>query len=40
VGLNNLKIGLFGIGLDVYWDQFDGLKTRLEAYLSVVQQKL
>jgi L-arabinose isomerase len=37
---NNFKIGLFGIGLDVYWEQFEGLKTRLEEYLMVVQQKL
>lgn len=31
-----MKIGLFGIGLDAYWDQFDGLKERLEGYLQVV----
>jgi L-arabinose isomerase len=36
----NLKIGLFGIGLEAYWEQFDGLKSRLENYISVVQQKL
>lgn len=36
----NLKIGLFGIGLDAYWPQFDGLKTRLEGYLSEVEIKL
>lgn len=35
-----LKIGLLGIGLDTYWDQFDGLKDRLEGYLSVVEKKL
>jgi L-arabinose isomerase len=35
-----LKIGLFGIGLDAYWDQFDGLKDRLDGYLTTVQQKL
>jgi L-arabinose isomerase len=35
-----LKIGLFGIGLDTYWPQFDGLKERLEGYLSVVEKKL
>jgi L-arabinose isomerase len=35
-----LKIGLFGIGLDAYWEQFDGLKERLEGYLNVVEQKL
>lgn len=37
---SNLKIGLFGIGLDTYWEQFDGLKTRLEGYLAIVEQKL
>ena len=35
-----LKIGLFSIGLDTYWDQFDGLKTRLEGYTSIVERKL
>ena len=37
---SSLKIGLFGIGLDTYWPQFDGLKERLEGYLNVVEQKL
>ena len=37
---SNLKIGLFGIGLDTYWPQFAGLKERLESYLDVVEQKL
>ncbi|MBC7759954.1 MAG: arabinose isomerase [Phormidesmis sp. FL-bin-119] len=37
---SNLKIGLFGIGLDTYWPQFAGLKERLEGYLNVVEQKL
>ncbi len=35
-----MKIGLFGIGLDAYWEQFEGLKRRLEGYLAVVAQKL
>ena len=35
-----LKIGLFGIGLDAYWEQFEGLKKRLEAQLDVVYEKL
>lgn len=38
--MSSLKIGLFGIGLDTYWPQFDGLKERLEGYLNVVEQKL
>jgi len=34
------KIGLFGIGLDVYWEQFEGLKDRLVGYLNAVEEKL
>lgn len=34
------KIGLFGIGLEAYWDQFEGLKERLEGYLSKVEHKV
>ena len=34
------KIGLFGIGLDTYWPQFNGLKQRLERYLARVEGKL
>lgn len=37
---NGMKIGLFGIGLDTYWPQFDGLKERLEGYVLQVQNKL
>lgn len=37
---NLLKVGLFGIGLDTYWDQFDGLKERLEQNLDIVEQKI
>lgn len=35
-----LKIGLFGIGLDAYWPQFEGLKKRLEGYIGIVRKKL
>jgi L-arabinose isomerase len=35
----NLKVGLFGIGLEAYWEQFDGLKKRLEGYVEVVDEK-
>ncbi|MDD4193085.1 MAG: hypothetical protein PHI28_17250, partial [Mangrovibacterium sp.] len=34
------KIGLFGIGLDVYWEQFEELKDRLVGYLKTVEEKL
>ena len=36
----NLRVGLFGIGLDTYWPQFKGLKPRLEGYMRVVERKL
>ncbi len=34
------KVGLFGIGLDTYWEQFDGLKDRLTGYLEVVADRI
>ena len=33
-------VGLFGIGLDTYWPQFDGLEERLLGYLQLVEQRL
>lgn len=38
--MSELKIGLFGIGLDAYWEQFEGLEQRLQGYLSQVHQNL
>jgi L-arabinose isomerase len=35
-----LTIGLFGIGLNTYWDQFAGLKERLEGYLQEIHERL
>ena len=35
-----LRVGLFGIGLDTYWSQFQGLKDRLEGYVQIVSDKL
>ncbi len=37
---SGVKIGLFGIGLDTYWDQFAGLKQRLERYLQEIHDLL
>ncbi|RZJ84127.1 MAG: arabinose isomerase, partial [Chryseobacterium sp.] len=37
---HNYKIGLFGIGLDTYWPQFDGLEQRLIGYLQNVENRL
>jgi len=33
-----LRIGLFGIGLEAYWEQFAGLEDRLRGYTSRVAQ--
>jgi L-arabinose isomerase len=34
------KVGVFGIGLEAYWRQFDGLKWRLEGYHESVQERI
>ncbi|HVF03026.1 MAG TPA: L-fucose/L-arabinose isomerase family protein [Rubrobacteraceae bacterium] len=34
------KVGVFGIGLDAYWEQFDGLKERLEGYQHSVEERI
>ncbi|MDO3642086.1 arabinose isomerase [Mucilaginibacter sp. L3T2-6] len=35
-----LKVGLFGIGLQAYWEQFEGLEQRLKGYVDVVAGRL
>ena len=30
------RIGLFGIGLEAYWDQFEGLQNRLVEYIDII----
>jgi L-arabinose isomerase len=37
---NNFNIGLVGVGLDTYWEQFDGLKERLIGYQNKVSEKM
>jgi len=37
---SNLRIGLFGIGLDACWEQFAGLKDRPEGYLHEVHTRI
>ena len=34
------KVGLFGIGLEAYWDQFEGLEDRLKGYIRIVEENL
>jgi L-arabinose isomerase len=35
-----VKVGLFSIGLDVYWAQFEGLKNRLIGYNQTIAARL
>ena len=35
-----MKIGLFGIGLNTYWGQFDGLLERLQGYQRQIAEKM
>ena len=35
-----MKTGIFSIGLDTYWSQFDGLLDNLQNYHHHIQQKI
>lgn len=37
---HELKVGLFGIGLDQYWPQFNGLEDRLKGYVQQMAEQL
>lgn len=39
-GTRTLKVGLFGIGLEAYWPQFEGLEARLRGYVETVEAKI
>ena len=34
------KVGLFGIGLDTYWGQFDGLLDHLKEYQEIISTRI
>jgi L-arabinose isomerase len=38
--MNTLRVGLFGVGLDTYWPQFDGLKDRLTGYQNQIADRV
>jgi L-arabinose isomerase len=40
MGTANAKAGLFGIGLDTYWDQFTNLLDHLRAYQDKIREKI
>ncbi|MGC9219595.1 MAG: arabinose isomerase [Athalassotoga sp.] len=37
---SKIKVGLFGIGLNTYWKQFDGLFERLENYQKLISERI
>ena len=37
---SKIKVGLFGIGLNTYWKQFDGLFKRLENYQKLISERI
>src|SRR5690606_29644901 len=37
---SHLRVGLFGVGLEAYWEQFNGLKATLEGYLKTVEHRI
>lgn len=37
---NKVRIGLFGIGLDTYWNQFEGLLDNLKKYQAQIKEKI
>jgi L-arabinose isomerase len=37
---NNVRIGLFGIGLDTYWSQFEGLLDKLKSFQLRIKERL
>ena len=38
--MQKLKVGLYGIGLDTYWPQFEGLYNRLLGYQHRIKEKM
>jgi len=38
--MDTSKVGLFGIGLDTYWPQFEGLLERLQGYQNQIAEKM
>jgi L-arabinose isomerase len=38
--MENVKIGLLGVGLNTYWGQFDGLLDRLTGYQNRIKEKM
>jgi L-arabinose isomerase len=37
---SNLRVGILGVGLGAYWNQFEGLEERLRGYVTIVEERL
>ena len=37
---SKLRVGLFGVGLEAYWNQFEGLQGRLTGYVEELADRL
>ena len=40
MGAIKARVGLAGIGLEAYWEQFPGLEERLHGYVAHVAEKM
>ncbi len=40
MGERRAKVGVFGIGLEAYWEQFTGLEERLKGYQQSVEERI
>lgn len=40
INMENVKVGLMGVGLNTYWGQFDGLLARLTKYQNTIKDKM
>ncbi|MFV0418837.1 MAG: arabinose isomerase [Dysgonomonas sp.] len=38
--MEKVKVGLFGVGLNTYWGQFDGLLDKLTNYQNIIKNKM
>ena len=38
--MEKVKIGLFGVGLNTYWGQFNGLLERLTEYQDRIKERM
>jgi len=40
IASKQMRVGLFGVGLDTYWPQFKGLRKRLVGYQEQIGEQI